>query len=49
MGVGEGGEVVLEPAVSQVEDHQAAADAQQQQEEHGHHRRRHVARLTPRA
>lgn len=48
VGVGEGGEVVLQPAVSQVEDHQAAADAEQQEEEHGHHHRRHVARLTPR-
>lgn len=42
MGVGEGGEVVLQPAVSQVERHQAAAHPQQQQEEDGHHHRRHV-------
>lgn len=42
MGVGEGGEVVLQPAVSQVEHHQAAAHPQQQQEEDGHHHRRHV-------
>lgn len=42
VGVGEGGEIVLQPAVSQVEHHQAAAHPQQQQEEDGHHHRRHV-------
>lgn len=44
VGVGEGREVVLQPAVSQVEHHQAAAHPQQQQEEDGHHHRRHVPR-----
>ena len=44
MAVGEGGEVVLEAAVSQVEDQQAATQPQQQQEQHGHHHRCHVSR-----
>lgn len=43
MRVGEGGEIVLQPAVSEVEHHQDATHSEQQQEEDGDHHRRHVS------
>lgn len=45
MRVCEGGETVLQPAVSQVQNHQAATDSQQQQEEDRDHHRRCVTRV----
>ena len=44
VGVGEGGEVVLQPSVAQVERQQAPAGPQQQQQQDGHHHHRHVLR-----